>query len=46
MIYARIKKLVESGNFVKKDMLDKLDVFLIAGRITTEEYNEIVSKLD
>ena len=42
MIYARMRKLVERGNYVKENMLSKLDVFLLTGRITNLEYKEIV----
>ena len=31
MTYARLKKLIERGAYKKEDMLNKLDVFLMAG---------------
>lgn len=43
MTYARVKKLIENGVYVKEDMLNKLDVFLIAGRITQEQYTQLVA---
>jgi len=42
MIYARMIKLIESGNYVKANMLSKLDIFLLTGRITNLEYEKIV----
>ena len=42
MTYTRLKKLIENGVFVKEDMMNKLDVFLMAGRITEEQYTELV----
>ena len=43
MTYERCKKLIQTGNYEQEDMLKKLDVFLLADRITTEQYNELVS---
>ena len=45
MIYARIKKLIEKGAYEKEDMLNKLDVFLMANRITEEQYQELVGMM-
>mgnify|MGYP004545036215 CR=1 FL=1 len=42
MTYARLKKLIEKGVYVKEDMMNKLDVFLIANRITEAQYEELV----
>lgn len=42
MTYARLKKLIENGVYDKESMLSKLDVFLMANRITEEQYNELV----
>jgi len=42
MTYTRVKKLIENGVYVKEDMMNKLDVFLMAGRITEAQYNELV----
>ena len=41
MTYARLKKLIERGSYKKEDMLKKLDVFLIAKRITEEKNQEL-----
>ena len=43
MTYARLKKLIERGTYNKEDMLNKLDVFLMANRITEEQYNELMA---
>ena len=42
MTYARLKKLIENGAYDKENMLNKLDIFLMANRITEEQYNELV----
>lgn len=43
MTYLRVKKLIENGVYVKEDMLNKLDVFLMASRITQEQYTQLVA---
>ena len=45
MTYARLKKLIERGAYKKEDMLNKLDVFLMANRITEEQYQELVGMM-
>ena len=45
MTYARLKKLITKGAYEKSDMLNKLDVFLMANRITEEQYNELVGMM-
>lgn len=42
MTYTRLKKLIENGVYVKEDMMNKLDVFLMANRITEAQYEELV----
>lgn len=39
------KILIEKKRYEKDDMLEKLDVFLLANRITKEEYEELVGML-
>ena len=41
MTYARLKKLIENGVYVKEDMMNKLDVFLMANRITEAQNEEL-----
>lgn len=45
MTYERCKKLIQIGNYEQENMLKKLDVFLLADRITTEQYNELVGMM-
>ena len=45
MTYARLKKLIERGAYKKEDMLKKLDVFLMANRITEEQYQELIGMM-
>ena len=42
MTYARLKKLITNGAYDKNDMMNKLDVFLMANRITESQYEELV----
>ena len=46
MTYERCKKLIQNGSYEQEDMIKKLDVFLLADRITTEQYNELVSMME
>lgn len=41
MTYQRLRKLIVTGNFNRDDMLNKMDVFLMANRITNTEYYEL-----
>lgn len=41
MTYTYCKKIIEGGKYDKADMMDKLDVFLLAGRVTEEQYNKL-----
>ena len=43
MTYTLCKKMIQSGNYVKEDMLAKLDVFLLNNRINETQYNELVA---
>ena len=45
MTYARLKKLITKGAYEKEDMLNKLDVFLMATRITEEQYQELIGMM-
>lgn len=45
MTYMRIKKLITNGAYDKEDMMKKLDVFLLANRITEEQYQELVGMM-
>lgn len=43
MTYNYCKTIIQSGNYDKTEMLDKLDVFLLNGRITDAEHNELTT---
>ena len=44
MTYYLCKKLIESGKTA--GLQDKLDVFLLAGRISEEQYNELTAMIN
>lgn len=41
MIYTAMKKIIDSGEYDRADMLNKLDIFLLGDRITKEQYDEL-----
>ena len=46
MTYKLMKRIIEKGNYDKDNTLQKLDVFLMADRITVEEYQELVEMIN
>ncbi|MBQ8708532.1 MAG: hypothetical protein IJ523_10635 [Succinivibrionaceae bacterium] len=42
MTYKLMKRIIEKGGYDREKTLQKLDVFLMADRITVEEYQELV----
>lgn len=42
MTYKLMKRIIEKGSYDYESTLLKLDVFLMADRITVEEYQELV----
>lgn len=42
MTYRLMKRIIEKGGYDRESTLLKLDVFLMADRITPEEYQELV----
>ena len=46
MTYENCKKIIESQNYEKASMLNKLDVFLLADRLTKTQYAELVEKIN
>ena len=42
MTYLRLKKLIQNVTYVKETLMNQLDVFLMANRITEEQYNELL----
>lgn len=45
MAYRVAKNIINRGNYVYSDMLDKLDVLLLGGRITQTQYAELAGIL-
>lgn len=43
MLHKTLKRMIERGN--TEGLLEKLDIFLAAGRITAEQYTELTSHL-
>ena len=46
MTYKLLKRIISRGNYDKESMMQKLDVFLMADRITAEEYQELVEMIN
>jgi len=46
MLYQRIKKIIESGNYNAETLLNQLDIFLLNQRITNEQYAELVGMIN
>lgn len=43
MIYTLLKNKITRGTYDKADLQNKMDVYLLCGRITDEQYNELVA---
>ena len=46
MTYGYCKKIIASGKYYKNEMKDKLDFFLLANRITDEQYKELIQLIN
>lgn len=46
MTYKLLKRMIDRGNYQRDDMLIKMDVFLIADRITADEYSELEKSME
>lgn len=46
MTYKLMKRIIQKGGYDKESTLQKLDVFLMADRITVEEYQELVEMIE
>ena len=46
MTYQRLKKLIAAGRYIKEDMVNMLDVFLMSKRITAEQYAELTDMIN
>ncbi len=45
VIYQLLKTMINSNKYNKKELADKVDVFFAMGRITQEQYIELVEEL-
>lgn len=43
MAYKLMKVVILRGGYDKQEIMDKLDAYLAFGRITLEQYNELVN---
>ena len=43
--YKLVCDVIETKKVSKEVLLSRLDVFLLAGRLTTDEYNDLVAKV-
>lgn len=43
MAYNLMKRIIERGGYDRTATMDKLDAFLAADRLTTEQYQELVA---
>lgn len=46
MAYNLMKRIIQRGGYDKDDVMNKLDAFLAADRITTAQYQELVGMLE
>ncbi|MCM1218043.1 MAG: hypothetical protein NC548_26455 [Lachnospiraceae bacterium] len=46
MAYKIMKNLVQRGNRTREELLDMADVYFAAGRLTKEQYEEIVRQIN
>lgn len=46
MIYTLCKNVINSGSYEHQSMLNKLDVYLLGNRITTDQYTELTGMMD
>lgn len=45
MAYKLMKRIIERGGYDRDDVMNKLDAFLAADRITVEQYEELVAMM-
>lgn len=46
MAYKLMKRIIERGDYDAFDVLDKLDTFYAAGRMTKEQYEELLAMVN
>ena len=46
MAYKIMKKLIQDGNRSKQELTNKADVFFAVGRLTEEQYMDIIKQIE
>ncbi|GAA0122265.1 hypothetical protein UT300018_15810 [Clostridium faecium] len=46
MLYSLLKNLINAKRFEKEDMTNKLNVFYTFNQVTTEQYQELLEKVN
>ncbi len=46
MAYKLMKRIITRGGYDRDEVMNKLDAFLAADRITAEQYKELVAMMD
>lgn len=45
MAYKLMKRIIERGGYDRESVMEKLDAFMAADRMTPEEYGELVAMM-
>lgn len=46
MLYNLLKNLIENNFYVKDDMINKLNIFMLYNQIDQKQYEELISKVN
>lgn len=46
MAYRLMKRIIERGGYEKADVMDKLDTYYATGRLTREQYEELMGMVN
>ena len=46
MAYRLMKRIIERGGYDKADVMDKLDTYYASGRLTKEQYEELMAMVN
>lgn len=46
MAYKLMKRIITRGDYDRDEVMNKLDAFLAADRITAEQYKELMAMMD
>ena len=46
MAYKLVKQLIKNGRKTKTELLNYCDVYYAAGRLTNEEYTELINEIE